>query len=64
MMSTEQLNTCARAAREAIDAYLDGRELPHQILGALFLSVETRVKRDLQPAITEKHLEILNRWAK
>lgn len=59
--STDHRNAIADAASAAIDAYLNGREVPWQIRGAIFRAAERRRLRGLPPLRIE-HEAILDQW--
>ena len=62
-VTTEELNRIAADTERAIDTYLAGRKLNRGLWSSLFLAVERRARAGLQPAFTDEHAAIIDRFA-
>jgi hypothetical protein len=63
-LTTAERNAIAEAVDEAIDAVLAGRKISPMLRGSLFLSIESRARDNLQPALTDEHRRIVERFAR
>ncbi len=62
-MTVDELNEIARQVDKALDAYIAGRNLNAGLRGSLFLAIEKRALRGLQPAFSDEHRAIIDAYA-
>ena len=62
-MTADELNAIADQADRELDAYVGLRRLPDKLRGGIFIAIEVRMRRGLQPVFTDDLKAAIDRFA-